>query len=240
MYLSKTLLCTLFLLSVSGQAYSDSSSEPTPKTDGEELYKDISLDLPKVGADAEVYMGDQLLKQRSGRFVECIVPNFEVEAKKLGGWTLLVKQGVPVCKKFESDKYFTAPYVNGIHKSGNTHDYLISLKEKKGKYRFCLSISGLNGHCEKKLTLDDFESTTSFVTEPDSFQRTIEYSGKRGGVLKFVYSEFKNGLARDAFTREFEADLAEGNTIAYKGAVIEVIDANNASIKYKVIRHFRE
>ena len=55
----------------------------------------------------------------------------------------------------------------------------------------------------------------------------------------FVNSEFKDGRIRDAFTREFDADLNDGNVVAYKGAVFEVLDATNASIRYKVIRHFQ-
>jgi len=66
----------------------------------------------------------------------------------------------------------------------------------------------------------------------------LEYSGKSGSVLKFTYSEFIEGLARDAFTREFTVDLNEGNTGAYKGAVFEVLEATNANITYKIIRHF--
>ena len=45
-------------------------------------------------------------------------------------------------------------------------------------------------------------------------------------------------MVRDAFMREFEIDLNEGNTIAYKGLIFEIIEADNATISYKVIRHF--
>lgn len=49
---------------------------------------------------------------------------------------------------------------------------------------------------------------------------------------------FTNGLARDAFTREFSIDLSEDNTGAYKGAVFEIIKSTNSTIEYKVIRNF--
>ena len=49
---------------------------------------------------------------------------------------------------------------------------------------------------------------------------------------------FTNGLARDAFTREFSIDLSEDNTGAYKGAVFEILKATNSTIEYKVIRNF--
>jgi len=115
----------------------------------------------------------------------------------------------------------------------------VVLSEKKGKYKICLRGFGMNALCEKNLTEDDFELGLGFVTKSDSFQRVIEYNGKRGSLVRFVYSEFKDGRIRDAFTREFDADLNDGNVVAYKGAVFEVLDATNASIRYKVIRHFQ-
>ena len=46
-------------------------------------------------------------------------------------------------------------------------------------------------------------------------------------------------MLRGAFTREFEVDLNDGNTVAYKGCIFEVIKVNNATIRYKVKRHFK-
>jgi hypothetical protein len=70
-------------------------------------------------------------------------------------------------------------------------------------------------------------------------QRVIEYGGKKGSIVKFIYSEFNDGLIRDSFTREFEIDLNDGNVSAYKGAIIEIIKADNVSITYNVKRHFQ-
>ena len=72
----------------------------------------------------------------------------------------------------------------------------------------------------------------------NSLQRSIEYAGKRGSVVNFVYSEFSNGLARDAFTREFGVDLDDGPTAGYKDPIFEIIQANNSEITYKMIQHF--
>ena len=85
---------------------------------------------------------------------------------------------------------------------------------------------------------DLFKVSNKYRIIEDQLQRNVEYAGKSGNVLSFVYSEFYGGFARDAFTREFKIDLSEGNVGAYKGAVFEVIEATNATITYKVIRHF--
>ena len=68
--------------------------------------------------------------------------------------------------------------------------------------------------------VDDF-----FFYKERSLQQVIEYSGKNKSNLKFVYAEFEDGLARQAFTREFQVDLEEGNVGAYKGAVFEIHEA---------------
>ena len=86
---------------------------------------------------------------------------------------------------------------------------------------------------------ENINHQTRFLHTENSFQQTIEYAGKSGSTLKFIYSEFIYGFARDAFTREFTIDTDEGNIGAYKGAVFEVIEATNSSIKFKVIRHFK-
>ena len=92
--------------------------------------------------------------------------------------------------------------------------------------------------CVKNLPKDAVEFGETFIYRPNSFQQAIEYAGKSGNNLKFVYSEFADGFSKQSFTREFQVDLTEGNVAAYKGAIIEIIEATNVTIKYKVIRNF--
>lgn len=71
-----------------------------------------------------------------------------------------------------------------------------------------------------------------------SFQQTLLYNGKVGNKINIAYREFSSDLARPAFNNDVEYDLSESNQIGYKGAILEVLDANNQSIKYKVIKNF--
>lgn len=73
----------------------------------------------------------------------------------------------------------------------------------------------------------------------DSFQQTLIYSGRLGDKINVSYREFSNNTARPAFNNDVEYDLSVSKTIGYKGALIEVIDADNASITYKVLRNFK-
>ena len=61
---------------------------------------------------------------------------------------------------------------------------------------------------------------------------------RSGNNLKFAYSEFTDGFSKQSYSREFQVDLTDGNVVAYKGAVIEIVEATNVLIKYKVIRNF--
>jgi len=83
-----------------------------------------------------------------------------------------------------------------------------------------------------------FERQEVVSESSNSFQQTLIYSGRVGDKINIGYREFSSNLARPAFNNEVEYDLGEGSTIGYKGALIEVIEANNNSIKYKLLRNF--
>ena len=46
-------------------------------------------------------------------------------------------------------------------------------------------------------------------------------------------------MARPSFSNDIEYDLSDSKQIGYKGALIEVTDANNQDIKYKVLKGFK-
>ena len=74
----------------------------------------------------------------------------------------------------------------------------------------------------------------------DGFQQTLLYSGRIGNKINISYREFSNNVARPAFNNDVEYDLGESMTIGYKGAEIEIIEATNRMIKYRVIRNFNK
>lgn len=72
-----------------------------------------------------------------------------------------------------------------------------------------------------------------------SFKAEIVYSGKVGNNIKAIYREYYmekgKSFARPAFSQELSYNLAESKVIAYKSIRIEIIKANNSSIRFKVI-----
>lgn len=84
------------------------------------------------------------------------------------------------------------------------------------------------------------QRTTIGIASDNSFQQTLIYSGKVGNKINIGYREFSSNMARPAFNNDVEYDLNESKQIGYKGALLEVIDANNQNITYKVLRNFNK
>ena len=61
-----------------------------------------------------------------------------------------------------------------------------------------------------------------------------------GDKIDVGYREFSNNNARPAFNNDVEYDLTQSRTIGYKGAQLEVIEATNQHIQYRVIRNFNQ
>jgi hypothetical protein len=52
--------------------------------------------------------------------------------------------------------------------------------------------------------------------------------------VKLLYREFSEDRTRPAFSQEVTSDLKEGTLVDFKGARIEILEATNISIRYKV------
>lgn len=67
------------------------------------------------------------------------------------------------------------------------------------------------------------------------FKVELIYSGISGSNLKLVYREFSKDFARPAFFQDLQYDLNESNIIAFKQFRIEVVEATNSLIEFKII-----
>jgi hypothetical protein len=196
------------------------------------MYQEITDNKPDVGVSTTVYLGDRMLEQRHGRWQECLIPKFESNKTTIGT-VFIVKSGEPICKStIKSKKYDAVSYVNGV-----VRPWEVNFKPLAGN-QFKLCAAG--AICTDPRDLSDIEAGPWFVYNKSLFQQTIEYGGRSGDILKFTYSEFTDGYARQAFTREFQVDLTQGKVAAYKGAIIEIESATNSSIIYKVVRNFQQ
>ncbi|WP_439151200.1 hypothetical protein [Winogradskyella sp.] len=74
--------------------------------------------------------------------------------------------------------------------------------------------------------------------QKDYFKQEFIYNGRVSDAIKFTYREYADNYARPAFTQDLQYDLSESEIIGFRGLRIEVIDATNTKIEYKVLNHF--
>ncbi|WP_245952283.1 hypothetical protein [Moraxella bovis] len=117
-------------------------------------------------------------------------------------------------------------------------DMPYGLIRRKSDNAICAtSMTGGASVCRNDL---QFEKKNWISAGSSNFQQTLLYNGKVGNKINIAYREFSSDLARPAFNNDVEYDLSESNQIGYKGALLEVIEANNQMIKYKVIKNFNQ
>jgi len=68
------------------------------------------------------------------------------------------------------------------------------------------------------------------------FRIQILYSGMIGNTVRAIYREFIEDLARPSFYQELQYNLDISKIISYKSIKIEIIEATNSYIKYRVLQ----
>ncbi|MFW1838648.1 hypothetical protein ACG9XS_08770 [Acinetobacter gyllenbergii] len=196
--------------------------------------KDVSK--PAIGSINTAFVGDALLSQ--GRIVErntlvvdeTFKPTFQYEVKS-GSY--------PQTGEDDKNKYFaimdSKTKTNGVQSKMLSDPPKDLMVDSKGE--LCIISVYNTKYCgEAKNTRIETENV---ITEK-SFQQTLIYSGKVGNKINIGYREFSNDVARPAFNNNVEYDLNESKEIGYKGALLEIIEATNQNIKYKVIKNFNK
>jgi len=69
----------------------------------------------------------------------------------------------------------------------------------------------------------------------DFVRKELIYSGRSGNTIEISYREFRGGLAAPAFYQNVKYDLSESRLVTFQNFRIEIIDADNQSITYRVI-----
>lgn len=85
---------------------------------------------------------------------------------------------------------------------------------------------------------DDIPFTKSFHQKRDelSFKKELVYTGISRNVVSILYREFKEDIARPAFSQDLKYDLSESKIIGYRGARFEIIKATNQGLTYKTLK----
>lgn len=69
----------------------------------------------------------------------------------------------------------------------------------------------------------------------DYLRRELLYSGRSGSTVEITYREFRGGMAAQPFYQNLKYDLAASRQIRFQNFAIDVIEADNQSIWYKIV-----
>ena len=203
-------------------------------------YEPIAIDIsePTIGAVSSATVGEQMMRQGTFREHDAISLAKQIKVGVLGTYSFspghYLKQG-----EGKGGAFYTPSNEPGSGRvnSGALTDPFSAIMVPKEGGSIC-GVTTLGGYvCTKS---SDFSKTKIPVANADSFQQTLIYNGRVGSKINVAYRESSGNQARPAFNNEVEYDLGASKTIAYKGALIEIVDANNESITYKVMRNFNK
>lgn len=85
---------------------------------------------------------------------------------------------------------------------------------------------------------DGIPFTKSFYQQRDelSLKKELVYTGISQNVVSILYREFKEDIARPAFSQDLKYDLSESKIVGYRGARFEIIKATNQGLTYKTLK----
>lgn len=209
------------------QACATPSYEYRPET--------IQVSEPPLSTINTAYVGDTLLVQ--GFFIEhdAIYLDQEVRVGLIGNYTFSKGYYTKTGGGDNVGFYLPSKYDDGGTISAGVFTDPFKIIEAQYNPRKLCGVSVFNG---KVCKMTNFELTKQRGAGTNSFQQTLIYSGKVGNRINFEYREFSNDIARPAFNNDVEYDLSASNIIGYKGARLEVIEATNELIRYKVLSNF--
>lgn len=186
---------------------------------------------PPINSVNKVSVGDQMLIQGVMR---------EGEALELHSRTKVGMYNIPAGQFLKTgddakNKFFNVVSTNGslIDKNFMADPYKAIMTTLDG--RLCVVTVFNVRTCESS---QSFQIVKVASASENSFQQTLIYSGKVGNKINIGYREFSSSLARPAFNNDVEYDLSESRQIGYKGALLDIIEATNQSITYKVLKNF--
>lgn len=194
----------------------------------------ISISEPPIGVERTITVGDIMVRQ--GTYKEHDALYLPVQAKPAWAYTLFPGYYLKHGEDADGEYFFPGggDEAGRIEKAALADPYKTVMTRKIDNSLCVVTIMNVavcgSGH--------PFEKRKKPVLSQDSFQQTLIYGGRVGNKINIGYREFSNSLARPAFNNNVEYDLSEEKTIAYKGARLEIIDATNQVIKFKVIRNF--
>lgn len=192
---------------------------------------------PAVGTVVTAQVGDILVRQGTLAEQEVLHVSGEHSLGLLGAYTITAGVFAKTGEDAESNYYATSSSLAGAGRLERSAfaDPTKAVQAYKTTRKLC-GISAFNGAvCT---TNADYRFDKVPVASANAFQQSLIYSGKVGSRVKIGYREFTGNMARPAFNNEAEYDLSESKVIGYKGARLEILEATNEVLRFKLLANF--
>lgn len=185
------------------------------------------VNYPEIGKVNTIYVGDHMVQKGDIQEENVLIVNQMIDGTLYDIPPLVYKQ---IGYNSKSDFYSSQGVVQGF-----LADPIQALMlDKSPNSKLCVVSTFGNTECYD----GSYERKKQLSEKVSSFQQTLIYNGRVGDKINIGYREFSNNSARPAFNNSVEYDLSVSSTIGYKGAMLEIIKADNSSIVYKVIKNF--
>ncbi|HDT6599696.1 TPA: hypothetical protein ACGPDU_005596 [Raoultella ornithinolytica] len=194
------------------------------------------ISIPPLNTVTTTYVGEDMVRQGIDASIDAIHFNQAVVIGSIGVYTIPAGDYVKIGEDSKSEFFSNVERTSGavVPNRFMVNDPTQSIQlMKSGEICIVTIYGGTKCDTGKPFTKVKFQTE-----QQSSFQQTLIYNGKVGNKINIGYREFQGGMARAAFSNEVEYDLSESKTIRYKGAVLDIMDANNQSITFKLTRNF--
>ena len=79
-----------------------------------------------------------------------------------------------------------------------------------------------------------FVAAEGLEGQEGAFRAQMIYTGLAGNTIRAAYREFAGDFIRPAFAQELQYNLSPDSTIAYKSIKIQILEATNSQLRYRV------
>jgi hypothetical protein len=218
-------------------------SEHLKRTYTPTYYSPSISSYPVIGEINTVEVGESLVwkdKQTTIPAVD-IEQTIEHPAENLGNKCTLkllpgryVEKGKDAFGKFYEGKTGNVLSIGQSITTAEGGIYVTDLDPKKTEIYFLPAASSTPLSYER----DCIPFKRSFHQERNelSLKKELVYTGISQNVVSILYREFKDDIARPAFSQDLKYDLSEGKIVGYRGARFEIIKATNQGLTYKALK----
>lgn len=211
-----------------------------------ERYEPVSIEIKVPNSDSIsiAQVGDEILEQGTLTEHDAVHVNDAISVRLLILDSHLIHPGFYL-KKSEGDVgavYFPAKdeqggYIEGLYFNKDSSESSIFIRDADA---ICVKPGESLFRLKRCTSSSDFESTTHSYIASKDVRQTLVYNGRVEGKINVGYREYSGTTVSPIFHNDVEYDLEASSIIGYKGSRIEIIEATNEYLKYRVVRYFDE